>query len=227
MSLLATDDRDLVERYFAQKLTVPVQLLTFTDEGDTGGTPFQSGTSSRQTRELVEELAALSDLISLEVYDVAEHAGLVEEWGILAAPTIAIGPGDDTAPPRVRYVGYPGGHEFTSLLETLGSVGRENWGLTPETVELLAKVDRSIDVKTFVTPTCIYCPKAVLMAHRMALASSGIRSTCVESEEMSHLASKYQIMMVPKMVVNEAYDFVGALPEVQFVTQVLQGSLAT
>ena len=106
-------------------------------------------------------------------------------------------------------------------------VGRENWGLTPETVELLARVDRPIDLKTFVTPTCIYCPKAAVMAHRMALASPGIRSTCIESEEMSHLASGYQIMMVPKMVVNEVYDFVGALPEVQFVTQVLQGSLAT
>src|SRR5437867_65806 len=160
MSLLATDDRELVQRYFAQKLTVPVRLAVFTDEGDAGVTAFQSGTSSRQTRELVEEIAGLSDLIALEVYDVAEHAGLAEEWGILAAPTIAIGPADDIAPPRARFVGYPGGHEFTSLLETLGSVGRENWGLTPETVELLARVDRPIDLKTFVTPTCIYCPKA-------------------------------------------------------------------
>ena len=107
MSLLATDDRELVQRYFAQKLTVPVRLAVFTDEGDAGVTAFQSGTSSRQTRELVEEIAGLSDLIALEVYDVAEHAGLAEEWGILAAPTIAIGPADDIAPPRARCMARP------------------------------------------------------------------------------------------------------------------------
>jgi hypothetical protein len=61
----------------------------------------------------------------------------------------------------------------------------------------------------------------------MALANPGIRSTSIECEEHATLAGPYQVMMVPKMVVNEIYDFSGALPEVQFVTQVLQGSLAT
>ena len=61
----------------------------------------------------------------------------------------------------------------------------------------------------------------------MALANSGIRSTCIESDEFAVLSGRYQVLMVPKMVVNEVYDFTGALPEAQFVTQVLTGSLAT
>ena len=61
----------------------------------------------------------------------------------------------------------------------------------------------------------------------MALANPGIRSTCIESDEFADLSGRYQVFMVPKMVVNEVYDFNGALPETQFVTQVLTGSLAT
>jgi hypothetical protein len=61
----------------------------------------------------------------------------------------------------------------------------------------------------------------------MALASPQIRSTCIESDEMAVLSGRYQVFMVPKMVVNEVYDFTGALPEVQFVTRVLMGSLST
>jgi hypothetical protein len=61
----------------------------------------------------------------------------------------------------------------------------------------------------------------------MALANPGIRSTCIESDEMAVLSGRYQVFMVPKMVVNEVYDFTGSLPEVQFVTRVLMGSLST
>jgi alkyl hydroperoxide reductase subunit AhpF len=158
MGILEPDDRELVRKYLAQKLTVPVHLVVFTDNRDDEDVgAFRTGESSRQTQELVEEVASLSDAIRLEVYDMGEHARLASEWGILAAPTIAMGPAGDNsdngASPRVRFIGYPGGHEFTSFLETLGSVGRQNWGLAEETVALLSEVDREIDIKTFVTPT--------------------------------------------------------------------------
>ena len=172
MGILEADDRELVRKYLAQKLTRPIRLAVFTDtrdDEDVGA--VRTGQSSRQTLELMEEIASLSDAIRLEVYDVGsrgEHAELASRWGVLAVPTIALGPADGSgdagsdvtgnvtsngAPPRVRFIGYPGGHEFTSFLETLGSVGRENWGLTEETVALLSEVDREIDIKTFVTPT--------------------------------------------------------------------------
>ena len=164
MSILEADDRELVRRYLAQKLTDPIRVAVFTDkQDDEVVTAFRTGHSSRQAQELVEEVASLSDAIRLEAHDIGESeqdARLASDWGVLAAPTIAIGPAgegsngsDDAAPPRVRFTGYPGGHEFTSFLETLASVGRKNWGLAEETVALLSEVDRGIDIKTFVTPT--------------------------------------------------------------------------
>lgn len=164
MAILEPDDRELVRRYFDQKLVAPVRMTVFTetrDEADVAA--YRTGESSRQTQELVEELASLTDAISLEVRDVGamsdeEKTRLASDWGILGTPTIALGAagadpaGANGAPPSVRFVGYPGGHEFTSFLETLGSVGAKNWGLTEETVALLGQVDRTIDIKTFVTP---------------------------------------------------------------------------
>lgn len=169
MAILEPDDRELVRKYFEQKLTTPVRMVVLTETADEADvTAFRTGESSRQAQELMEELAALSDAILLEVRDLGamsdeERTRLESEWGILGTPTIALGPAgppgtagasaNDEAPPSVRFTGYPGGHEFTSFLHTLGSVGEKNWGLTDETVALLGKVDRAIDIKTFVTPT--------------------------------------------------------------------------
>ena len=166
MAILEPDDREVVRKYFEQKLTAPVRMVVFTETADeTDVTAFRTGESSRQTQELVEELASLSDAIRLEIRDIGslsddEKARIASEWGILGTPTIAVGPagdsgapGSDGAPPGIRFAGYPGGYEFTSFLETLGSIAAENWGLTEETVALLDKVDRPIDIKTFVTPT--------------------------------------------------------------------------
>jgi alkyl hydroperoxide reductase subunit AhpF len=159
MGIMDSDVRETVRKYLGQKMTVPARLVVFTNNKDDDAVVgVRTGESSRQTQELMEEIAALSDAIRLEVYDIHEHAELVSDWGILAAPTVALGPvtdagGNGQSPPRVRFIGYPGGHEFTSFLETLGSIGRDNWGLAEDTVGLLSRVDRDIDIKTFVTPT--------------------------------------------------------------------------
>jgi alkyl hydroperoxide reductase subunit AhpF len=157
MSIMDDDVRETVGKYLAQKLTVPARVVVFTDNSDdVAVTAVGTGKSSRQAQQLMEEIASVSDAVHVEVCDVNERPELVSEWGILAAPTLAVGRADgdgNGAVPRIRFTGYPGGHEFTAFLETLGSLGRENWGLSAETVDLLQKVDRDIDIKTFVTPT--------------------------------------------------------------------------
>ena len=59
------------------------------------------------------------------------------------------------------------------------------------------------------------------LAHHLAVASDLIRGDCVEATEFPELAQRYSVMAVPKTVVNETVSFEGALPEVQFVEQVL------
>lgn len=54
----------------------------------------------------------------------------------------------------------------------------------------------------------------------MALASSGVRADVIEAAEFPDLAQRYQVYAVPKVVLNDAYAFEGALPEPAFVQYV-------
>ena len=60
------------------------------------------------------------------------------------------------------------------------------------------------------------------LAHHLAVASDVIRGDCIEATEFPDLAQRYMVMAVPKTVVNERVSFEGALPETQFVDQVLR-----
>jgi len=62
----------------------------------------------------------------------------------------------------------------------------------------------------------------VRLAHHLAIASDLIRGDCVEANEFPDLSQRYMVMAVPKTVINERAAFEGALPETQFVDQVLQ-----
>jgi predicted DsbA family dithiol-disulfide isomerase len=58
----------------------------------------------------------------------------------------------------------------------------------------------------------------------MAVASSRVRAECIEATEFPEMAQHYQVMAVPKIVINDRVQFEGALPEAQFLAAVLQAA---
>jgi predicted DsbA family dithiol-disulfide isomerase len=56
----------------------------------------------------------------------------------------------------------------------------------------------------------------------MAVASDRVRSTAIEATEFPELARAYQVMGVPKVVINDRVQFEGAVPETEFLGAVLQ-----
>ncbi len=86
----------------------------------------------------------------------------------------------------------------------------------------------AIDIKVFVTPSCPHCPRAVTLAHRMAIASPHIQATCIEASEFIDLAQRYRVTGVPKTVVEGTnIEILGAVPEDTFVATVLQTDAAS
>jgi hypothetical protein len=69
-----------------------------------------------ETQQLVEDVAALSDLIEVEVYDFVADAEKAEELGVDKVPAIAVIGAEDYG---VRFYGIPAGYEFVSLLHSL------------------------------------------------------------------------------------------------------------
>jgi predicted DsbA family dithiol-disulfide isomerase len=64
----------------------------------------------------------------------------------------------------------------------------------------------------------------VRLAQHMSIASDRVRSECVEANEFPELSQRYQVMAVPKIVINDRVEFEGAIPERDFVNAVLQAA---
>ena len=60
------------------------------------------------------------------------------------------------------------------------------------------------------------------LAQHMAIASDRVTATAIEATEFPDLARAYQVSGVPKIVINDRVEFMGALPEAQFLEAVLQ-----
>lgn len=60
------------------------------------------------------------------------------------------------------------------------------------------------------------------MAHKLAIENEHITADVVEVSEFIDMAQLYRVQGVPKTVVNERIEIVGAVPEARFVQQVLQ-----
>ena len=59
-------------------------------------------------------------------------------------------------------------------------------------------------------------------AHALAMVNPKITAEVVEVQEFSNIAQKYKIMGVPKTVINEQAEFVGAVPDEMFVNAILE-----
>jgi len=212
MSLLDKETAEQVEQELVG-LTGPVRLVMFTQT-------FECGYCA-ETRQLIEELAELSDQLAAEIYDFATDKEKAEELGIDKIPAIAVIGAEDYG---VRFYGIPSGYEFTSLLHAIRAVAAGEPGLSEEALKTLAEVTEPVHMQVFITPTCPYCPNAVVLAHQMAIASPMVRADMVEAMEFPQLAIKYQVMGVPRTVINETVHVEGAAPE-PMVLEKLQEAL--
>ena len=172
------------------------------------------------TRQVVNELAELSELITVEEVNLVLDRERAAQYGVTDVPAIVLL--KDGADTRMRFLGAPAGYEFMSLVEAVTLAGTDGSGLLDSSKAMLGAVSAPLDIKVFVTPTCVYCPRAVTTAHRMAVESPFVTATCIEATEFPELSRRYRVTGVPKTVAGET-EIVGALPEEDFVAGLLKG----
>jgi glutaredoxin len=85
----------------------------------------------------------------------------------------------------------------------------------------LSAIEKSVTLKVFTTPSCPHCPRAVTLAHELAFTCPQIVAYAIEATEFPDLARRYQVTGVPKTIVNDELDILGAVPEDAFVQQAL------
>lgn len=213
MALIKDKDAKAVQERLA-KLPGPVTLAVFTQE-------FECDLC-RETRELAQEVAALSGgKVKVEVFDLVRDKAKADSLRIDKIPAIAVlgAGGEDRG---IRFYGIPAGYEFVSLLETIDMISKGDSGLGPASREKLKALAGPLDLQVFVTPTCPYCPRAVLMAFRMAMESAQVTAAMVEATEFPQLANRYQVSGVPHTVIGGSpQPMIGAYPEAAAVDMVL------
>jgi glutaredoxin-like protein len=161
--------------------------------------------------------------VTTQVYDLMTDEKEAENLGVDKAPAIAIIGAEDYG---VRFYGIPAGYEFVSLLHALKVVAAGKPELNQESLDALDEVKDPVHIQVFVTPTCPYCQHSVMLAHRMAVASPLVRADMVEATEFPQLSRKYQVMGVPRTVINETTHIEGAARE-EVVMEKLQQALAS
>ncbi|RZN33656.1 MAG: glutaredoxin [Methanophagales archaeon ANME-1-THS] len=210
MALLSEKVRQEVE-HILEGLKGGVKLVVFTQE-------FECPTCE-DNRMLMEELAACSSKIQIEVLDFVRDKEKAELYKLDKIPATVVEGKEDYG---IRFYGVPGGYEFASLLHAITMVSSGSSTLSPKTKEQLKRLSKPVHIQVFVTHTCPYCPEVVQLAHEMALESPLITSDMVNAAEFPHLNHKYDIFVVPKTIINETIQFAGAVPESEFLKHVLK-----
>jgi glutaredoxin-like protein len=214
MPLLADNVKSQLTQSLAG-LTGPVRLIAFTQEMECQ--------FCRENRQLVEEVASASDKIKVEVYNYVLDRPMVEKYAIERIPAIVVEGSKDYG---IRFYGIPAGYEFASLIEAIKTVSSGAHGLSQATLERLKALTKPLRVQVFVTLTCPYCATQVRLVHQLAMASDLITGEMIESAEFPQLAHRFNVMAVPRTVVNEALFLEGAMSEEKFVDEVMQFALS-
>lgn len=141
MPILSERDRTEIQKILGG-LPNPVKLINFTQT-------FECD-SCHDTHTLLDELTALSDKLTLEVYNFATDKEKVEHYGIDKIPATVVEGARDFG---IRFYGPPEGYEFAMLLDTIGLVSQGESALSSESRAKLAKLDKPMHLEVLVTPT--------------------------------------------------------------------------
>jgi glutaredoxin-like protein len=172
-----------------------------------------------QTRQLLTEMAALSDKLELTVYDFVLDHEEAKRYGVDKIPATVLLTAADSS---IKYYGVPAGYELAALTETIKDLSSGTTGLGDESRKKLKELTKDVHIQVFVTPTCHYCPGAVRTAYMLAQESEHIRADVVEAIEFPHLANKYSVRGVPTVIINESTIFVGAQSEAFFLKKIFE-----
>ena len=148
MEKLLPDDIVSQVREVFHRLEHPVQVLLFVAQTQTEASDI--------TRQLLEEVVALSDKLSLSVHDLAAEPDLARFYKVEGkAPAIGIAAREagQITDYGIRLLGVPSGHEFSTLIQDLILVAGRDSGLSAQVRSYIQKLNKPLHLEVFVTPT--------------------------------------------------------------------------
>lgn len=157
----------------------PIELVASTNDS----------AKSREMAELLGEIAALSDQVSVTNADDDQRR-----------PSFLIRrTGTDVG---VRFAGVPLGHEFTSLVLALLQVGGHPPKLSQDVIDQVQALDGDYQFESYFSLTCQNCPDVVQALNLMSVLNPRIRHVAIEGGAFQAEVEARQIMSVPAIFLN-------------------------
>jgi alkyl hydroperoxide reductase subunit F len=163
------------------RMIQPVEIVATLDDSD----------AAREMHELLEDVAGLSNLITLE---------LRAADGSVRAPSFTVNRvGADMA---IRFAGIPMGHEFTSLVLALLQAGGHAPKVEAAMIEQIKSLDGDFDFEVYISLSCQNCPDVVQAINLMAVLNPRVRATMIDGALFQAEVEAKQIMAVPTLYLN-------------------------
>lgn len=147
MALLSPADQDKLRDAFAG-MAHPVKIVFFTQ---TLGCD-----TCLQTRQIIDELPALTDKVTIEEANLVLDPEKAATYGVDRVPALAIVGQDESGADRdsrIRFVGTPAGYEFVALVQAVLLVGGRESSLSDDNRRKLAAVTEPVTIQVYTTPT--------------------------------------------------------------------------
>jgi alkyl hydroperoxide reductase subunit F len=166
---------------YLQNLRAPIRLIASLDGSD----------KSAEMRELLTEIAALSDKVSFD--DSGTDA---------RQPSFVIAKEGEAR--GVRFAAIPMGHEFTSLVLALLWTGGHPPKVEAEVIEQIKSLDTEMNFEVYMSLSCHNCPDVVQAAALMAIYNPKINTVVVDGSLYQAEVEARQVMAVPMVFMNNA-----------------------
>ncbi|MBJ6981257.1 alkyl hydroperoxide reductase subunit F [Luteimonas sp. MC1572] len=179
------DDLKTQLKGYLERLQRPVVLVASVDDG----------TKSAELLELLEDIRAQSDKVSVEIRRDDDQR----------KPSFAVtSPGHDI---DLRFAGLPMGHEFTSLVLALLQAGGHPSKAAPALLEQVANLKGEFRFETYFSQSCQNCPDVVQALNLAAVLNPGIRHVAIDGALFQDEVDAREVMSVPTVFLNgELFD---------------------
>lgn len=202
--ILSDDDIEIIEKEYWSKLIDPVEIIYINSNSEDPTCQYCT-----LIKELYNEITNRSSKLVLKEIMFENDPEISAKYNVDTPPvTILIGKNKGA----IKYYGIPAGQEFPSFLEAIVMISTGKHELSNKLTEEIMKIDKPVNIKTFVTPSCPYCPVMVFTSYQFAMINEYIESEGWEVTEFPTVSARYDITAVPKIVVNDEVEWEGLVP---------------
>ena len=174
-------DDDLKQQLAAylERVKAPFEMVASLDDSD----------KSKEMRELLQEIAGMSDKITLKTdgNDARKPSFTLQRSGSAT---------------QLRFAAIPLGHEFTSLVLALLWTGGHPPKVEPEVLEQIKALNADLDFEIYMSLSCHNCPDVVQALSLMAINNPRVKVTVIDGGLFQNEIEAREIMGVPTVYLN-------------------------